>query len=366
MRKEYRLSAYQDYGPLETKEQVHLLRNKITGKICVKKTLSKEQQEIVQFRVNNQSSWFPQVMEVIEEKEQLIVVEEYIEGVNLEEYLMGTPLEENAAAEIACQICEALGMLHRESPMIVYRDLKAENVMITPQQTIKLVDFDISRTYQEGKKRDTRLLGTAEYAAPEQFGYFQTDNRTDIYAFGVLFNYMLTGKFPIECITEGTYGEVIQKCIELDPDRRYQNVEEILKVIDSKRVVSVRIEKEEIKTEKIETWALPGFRSGKRWKMLCAVLGYGLLLYMGLTIEFTEKNGVAFPLKKMWINRICFLMSQMMTIMLNFDYRGVLKKTSVIKNCPKILRMFLFVISWFVFLVVGVLLASVVEILLGV
>ena len=54
-------------------------------------------------------------------------------------------------------------------------------------EKVKLVDFNISRSYQEGKKRDTVLLGTAEYAAPEQFGYFQTDNRTDIYAFGILF-----------------------------------------------------------------------------------------------------------------------------------------------------------------------------------
>ena len=72
MLKEYKLSVYHDYGPLENKEQVRLIRNKITGKVCVKKILNREQQDIIKFRVENNSLYFPQIIEVIEDKEQLI------------------------------------------------------------------------------------------------------------------------------------------------------------------------------------------------------------------------------------------------------------------------------------------------------
>lgn len=361
MLKEYKLSVYHDYGPLENKEQVRLIRNKITGKVCVKKILNREQQDIIKFRVENNSLYFPQIIEVIEDKEQLILVEEYIEGVNLEDYLMGTALDEETAAEIAVQICEALQLLHHACPMIIYRDLKAENVMITSERKVKLIDFDISREYQKGKKRDTRLLGTAEYAAPEQFGYFQTDNRTDIYAFGVLFNYMLTGKFPIEYITEGTYTEVIRKCIELEPGKRYQSVEEILQVLTPNRTQEAKIETEDNKTKEEISWKFPGFRSGKPWKILCAILGYGLIFYIGFSIEFTDGNGTLYPLRKLWVNRICFTLAQIITILFNFDYRGVLKSIPMLQECPKILRLVIFIISWFMFLIMAVIVAIIIE-----
>ena len=362
MLKEYKLSVYHDYGPLENKEQVRLIRNKITGKVCVKKILNREQQDIIKFRVENNSLYFPQIIEVIEDKEQLILVEEYIEGINLEDYLMGTALEEETAAEIAIQICEALQLLHHACPMIIYRDLKAENVMITSERKVKLIDFDISREYQKGKKRDTRLLGTAEYAAPEQFGYFQTDNRTDIYAFGVLFNYMLTGKFPVEYITEGTYTELIHKCIELEPGKRYQSIEEILQMFALKGTAAkeTEIESEHNAKEEI-SWKFPGFRSGKPWKMICAMLGYGLILYMGVTIEFTDENGVPYPLKKLWVNRICFILAQIITVLFNFDYRKILKNIPAFQEYTKILRPVIFVVSWFVFLVAAIIIASMIE-----
>ena len=61
MLKEYKLSAYQDYGPLENKEHIRLARNKVTGKMCVKKILGKEQREIVDFRRNNDCVCFPKI-----------------------------------------------------------------------------------------------------------------------------------------------------------------------------------------------------------------------------------------------------------------------------------------------------------------
>lgn len=90
--------------------------------------------------------------------------------------------------------------------------------MLTADHRIKLIDFDIARQYQPGKHRGTVLMGTEGYAAPEQFGFSQTDARTDIYGLGVLFNYLLTGKFPVEEKAAGRMGEIISRCTAMNPE----------------------------------------------------------------------------------------------------------------------------------------------------
>ena len=363
MQKEYKLSIYQDYGPLEEKEHIHLVRNKNNGKLCIKKFFDREQKDIVEFRKKNTSWYFPQVFDVIESEDQYIIIEEYIEGMNLENYMMGESLPENIAVQFIRHICRALLCLHSAEPMIIYRDLKPENIMITPQGHVKLIDFNISRRFQEGKNRDTRLLGTAEYAAPEQFGYFQTDHRTDIYALGVLFNYMLTGKFPVEYVTEGKYAGMIRKCIELEPEKRYQSVVEILMILGSEDsdIKSPGMKLKAQDNEKEVSWKPPGFRSGKVWKMIIAVLGYAMILYMGLTIEFTDGNGIILPLTELWVNRILFTLSQIVTVLFNCNYGGVLNKIPFLRKSPLIIRCILWVVSWFVFICIFVIITLMLE-----
>jgi serine/threonine protein kinase len=101
------------------------------------------------------------------------------------------------ALDIARQLCTVLEYLHAQRPPVVFRDLKPENVMLTPQGKIKLIDFGIARFFKAGRSRDTVSLGTPGYAAPEQYGgKGQTDPRSDIYALGVLLHEMLTGYDP--------------------------------------------------------------------------------------------------------------------------------------------------------------------------
>lgn len=352
---EYRLSDYQDYGALGRKENIHLLRNRNTGKICVRKTLDRSQKEIIDFRRSEDSCYFPTVEKVIEGSKGYIVIESYVEGITLEEYMMGEPLEESQAVRIAIQICQGLLRMHQHEPMLIYRDLKPENIMIQGDGSVKLIDFDISRCYQEGKNRDTELFGTAEYAAPEQFGYFQTDNRTDIYAFGILFNYMLSGKFPVEYIAKGKYEKMIRKCIELEPSKRYQKVEEILK--EFYRDPAYMEKKKE--TQK-RSWALPGFRSGKLWKQVVAVMGYGLLLYMGLTLEFTS-NGIPYTPVRQWIYRAGFGISQFLAILVIFNYREISSQNRFLRSRHKVIRMAAAFITAFCFLCMGVFAAVILE-----
>ncbi len=352
----YRMSLYQDYGPLGTKEHVRLVRNQENGQICVKKEVDSTQQDVIAFRQKNHSSYFPELYEVIEEDNKSIVIEEYINGITLEEYMMGEPLAEEEAVRIAKQICEALLELHQATPMIVYRDLKTENVVITKVGNVKLVDFDISRSFHEGKKRDTVLMGTAEYAAPEQFGYFQTDNRTDIYAFGVLFNYMLTARFPIEQVTTGKFKKLIEKCIELEPSKRYQRIEEILYILEPKEeFVAMGNDANR------QSWTIPGFRSKVPWKMILAVLGYFFFTYLSLDMDFVNEAGIEYTGAVKWVNRILMLFSFWGTILFSCNYRGISKEIKWYRHHSLLVRVASYIGTWFVFIVVAVALSQFVE-----
>ena len=324
---EYKLSMYEDYGVLGEKTHIHLVRDKRNGRICVKKERDFAQKEIVDFRRQNQVSYYPELLEVIGMDGKLTIIEEYIEGVTLNEYMMGEKLPEEQAVEFAKQICSALLPLHHAEPPIIYRDLKTENIMVTREGMIKLIDFNISRAFQEGKKRDTVLLGTAEYAAPEQFGYFQTDNRTDIYAFGVLFNYMLTGKFPVEQMSEGRYAELIRKCTEMEPSRRYQKIEDVLQElggdITEDGESSEKLVREEEKDNRYNSWVIPGFRSGKTWKKIVAVLGYFFIGYMTIAAEFYEEDGSLYTIEKLWLNRIIIGFAFLLCVFYSFNYKNI-------------------------------------------
>lgn len=364
---EFRLSEYQDFGKLTQKDHIHLVRHRATGKICVKKQLESMQKEVQEFRRSNPCEYFPKVYEIVEDNENVWLIEEYIEGMNLEEYMMGEALEEERAAAIAIQIGQGLKRLHDYQPMIIYRDLKPENIMITPEGNVKLIDFDISRKYQEGKLRDTELLGTVGYAAPEQFGYFQTDNRTDIFAFGLVFNAMLTGDFSAHNLAKGKYEKLIQKCIELNPDDRYQKMDEILKELEPEKQMSSEnrsVRKKEFpvrENRNAASWMLPGFRTRTPWKMMLAGMTYLMLLWLGLTLEVTNEIPAAYQTVDLWLNRIILLISQFLPVFLAFNYRGISDKIPFYRSEHMAVRMVSFIVTWFMSIVAAIILLVMLE-----
>ena len=88
-----------------------------------------------------------------------------------------------------------LGYLHAQVPPIVYRDLKPSNVMLLPNETIKLIDFGIARQILPQRSRDTARLGTDGYAPLEQYSG-RSEPRSDVYALGASLYHLLTGRIP--------------------------------------------------------------------------------------------------------------------------------------------------------------------------
>jgi len=127
------------------------------------------------------------------------LVMDFIEGETLVERLNregGGPLPADEVVNWAEQLCRVLEYLHGQSPPLIFRDLKPGNVMVTPDGTIKLIDFGIVRIFKPGKTTDTAYFGTTGYAPKEQYGKGQTDARSDVYALGATLHHVLTGVDP--------------------------------------------------------------------------------------------------------------------------------------------------------------------------
>ena len=163
----------------------------------------------------------PKIMEAAEQDGMVAVLEEYIQGDSLAFLLAGACLTPAEARKITFQLCNALWVLH--SLGAVHRDIKPENVIVRGSEAV-LIDFDASRIFKNGTNQDTQILGTTGYAAPEQYGITQTDERADIYSLGVLLNIMLTGKHPSKELASGKLGRIVQKCTMVNPKKRYKSV----------------------------------------------------------------------------------------------------------------------------------------------
>jgi serine/threonine protein kinase len=141
----------------------------------------------------------PGIVKVLKprEKSRMYLVMEYVPGRPLRALLGPQPLPAAQALEIAQQICEALAHMHAQG--VVHRDLKPDNLLVTPDGRVKISDFGIASS--KGARRLTwsglsHSFGTPDYAAPEQIGGKRGDARTDVYALGTLLYEMLTGHVP--------------------------------------------------------------------------------------------------------------------------------------------------------------------------
>lgn len=367
---EYRLSQYQHLGALREDKSIDLVRDQQTGLIGVQKIISSELYAVYAFLKEHTNSYLPVIYECIQMDENcLLIIEEYETGKNLEECLeSGMKFSEAEAAGMIRDLCLALQPLHEAKPPIICRDLKAENVMLTADRKIKLIDFNIARQYQPGKRRDTVMMGTEGYAAPEQFGFSQTDERTDIYGLGVLFNYLLTGKFPVEEKATGQMGKIISRCTAMNPEERYQSVTELRCALENagaqkssgQQEISATASNHVTKNRDI-SWAPPGFRSGNFWKMLLAGLGYLSVAWFCFSMNFQNTDGTTANTVIQYVNRICLWSSQMASIFLVGDYRGVRRKIPLLNHPARSVRIIGDVLLYMVLFVGAVMIAMILE-----
>ncbi len=323
LQEESRLSYYQKIAEISDHKHVVLVQHRETRQVYVRKELSVFDKRVYQYLTEHPSPYFPRIYECIESDGNLILIEEYIQGQNLEEYLEEHgPLTEEETVSIVWEICEALKLLHSQSPPMIHRDLKPSNILLDQNGQVKIVDFDAARNFDEEKDGDTVVMGTHRYAAPEQYGYAQTDARTDLYAVGVMMNRMLTGKYPSETCYDGRLAPVIRKCIEFDPSHRYQTASELQEALREAMPGNASADVPKGRPVR-HPYLPPGFRTLTAWKMILAVIGYVLILAVCLSMDVTTVNGAAAVGVVLWANRICATAIWILWIFFWFNYLDV-------------------------------------------
>ena len=206
---------------------VHLLRHEAGGQRFVLRRFTGNA-EVYRRLLHCTCRNLPAVYEVASQGEENLVLEEYIQGDNLGDLLQGALFTVEETRSVVDQVCRALWVLH--SLGAVHRDVKPDNIILRGSEAI-LIDFDAARLYKPEEDTDTQILGTTGFAAPEQYGLSQTDQRTDIFAVGVLINVMLTGKHPSKKLAEGRMGRIVTRCTQVNPKKRYPDVLRLMEVL---------------------------------------------------------------------------------------------------------------------------------------
>lgn len=226
--KEYLKESFEKIKQLHSSEksEIWLVNNLFDQKIYVMKEIKQAQLPYKQLK-DIQHKILPKIFYVVEDEVSSIVIEEYISGKTLAEiYKEENFIEEKLLIHIVLQLCDGLRLLHKHH--IIHRDIKPSNLILTNDDLIKLIDFDASRIEKDNRQSDTRYLGTKGYAPPEQYGFGQTDARSDIYALGITMKKLLGGNY------RGSLLRIIEKCTVLNPQERFQNIEELREKIKNR------------------------------------------------------------------------------------------------------------------------------------
>lgn len=222
---------------------VYVGKNKKTEeKFIIKKKLADyDSKKVLEIYKKLNHPALPKVITHFKDQGIYYEVLEFVDGISLKEKLdkEGRQKEEDVV-NWALQLCDVFIYLHSKNPKIIYRDLKPGNIMLDKNNKIYLIDFGTIREYDASKRQDTIRLGTIGYAAPEQYDKnAQTDERTDIYTFGITLYYLLTNKSPCEkpykiYPIRYWYKElsdelerIIKKCTQKEPNKRYKTFEEV-------------------------------------------------------------------------------------------------------------------------------------------
>ncbi|MDO5424869.1 MAG: protein kinase [Eubacteriales bacterium] len=242
--------TYQVDSCLKYSEQAatYLLSEKSTGRLFLLKTSSDpvfsellaNEKRILEFiHMTSEApltDTFPWPVYLDTHQDTAYYIRTYIKGKTLEELCEtnykkpGLPVSQ--ALGYIISLTELLSFLHGLNPPLIHRDIKPQNVVVDGEGICHFIDFGISRFYQTEKRSDTMVMGTRLTAPPEQFGYHQTDIRSDLYSLGILLLYCITGEYEVtDTVLSDLSPElqaIIRKATMFDPAERYQTAGELL------------------------------------------------------------------------------------------------------------------------------------------
>lgn len=232
----YPSSFLKKYDQLELLASGHatetfLVREKATGELFVAKCFDRS--EFSDIKENSilkglRFAGLPEYAGSFEDARTFVTVRRYIEGTPLDAYVKKRRPDAEEAVRICTELTRILDRLHTQTPPVIHRDIKPENVIVRPDGSIVLIDFETARRYSAGAEADTEFFGTRVYAPPEQYGFAQTDCRADIYSTGVLLRFLLTGSARgSDAAVSPALGRIIKRCTAFSPEDRYPSAKRL-------------------------------------------------------------------------------------------------------------------------------------------
>ncbi|QBD76495.1 hypothetical protein EPA93_10930 [Ktedonosporobacter rubrisoli] len=237
----YKARDEQRHGKLVAVKQINLAAMSAQEKIEATDTYNRE---ITLLSALYHKS-LPRLYDHFTDPEHWYIVMDYIAGETLEDRLAKFPggrLPLRDVVSIGLALCDVLNYLHTQDPPIIFRDVKPANIMLTRTNHVYLIDFGIARRYREGSRRDTGVLGSPGYAAPEQYGKAQTTPQSDIYGLGATLQTLITGKEPLDihmtgipsdCPIPPLLRQLLAHMLERDPALRLASAKEAQQVLKS-------------------------------------------------------------------------------------------------------------------------------------
>lgn len=207
-----------------------LARNRDTGENCVVKCYLKknalyghsEPEPLRQL----DAAPLPRFLAEYRNDRMRCVLREYVPGETLAALAEKKSFSEEEVLKIGLQLCKQLNILHSMDPPVIHRDIKPQNVVLREDGTAILIDFGIARVHTE-KETDTVAFGTQGFAPPEQYGFAQTDARSDIYSLGILLCWLLHRQIKPERENRSPLEKVIARCTAFDPEKRFADVRQV-------------------------------------------------------------------------------------------------------------------------------------------
>ena len=331
------ISYYKVITPINESHKVYLVRHQESGRFYVKKILDVYSADVYRDIQEHPIPGLPRIIDSCEDNGSLIIIEEFISGLTLRDKIDFTStkpcdfetinicdvLTIEQIGHYMINLCEILERLHSHNPPLVHRDLKPSNIMITSCDNVVLLDFNAARFYTgiDGRESDTKLLGTKGYAAPEQYGFGESSPQTDIFS---------VGKIIQECVNaftsqnsdsensslkENVFSDVIQRCTQMDPSRRYPSVRELKEALLNCLGQSSR---PDIQGPVINPYLPPGFRTLNPWKMIIASVVYIFIFQISLTLTVQNSSGA-----ELWIERFLVLFLALMNVGIGSNYLNI-------------------------------------------
>lgn len=221
-----------------------LVKETATGILCVLKWGRNRQTEFLRNEMENMKkmadrklSGIPKAYRIFEENGEVYLVREYIEGMSLAQMVLQKGgISEAEICRISRKICQTAEQFQNPDEPMIHRDIKPENIVVTPGGEVVFIDFGTMRSYKKDGSRDTFVVGTRGTAAPEQYGYTQTDQRTDVYAIGQTMLYMVSESYEMnqlsECAVSRRMKKIIEKACSFEPDKRYGDAAQLRRAVE--------------------------------------------------------------------------------------------------------------------------------------